>query len=124
MADLEYKRTALRKADRAVFLLVQEVIKTKRRDSDGHTLQKRTGNLLSNIKPIFKVVGGELYVDIKVMEYYQYLDEGTKRIKPWFLTEEILGHPKMSKVIKDLVGESTKNAYIELISQINNETSE
>jgi hypothetical protein len=122
MNELEYSRKDLRKADREVFKLVQEVIKTKRRDSDGHTLQKRTGNLLSNIKSVFKVKGGELYVDIKVMKYYQYLDEGTKRIEPWFLTEEILGHPKMSKIIKELVGEATKRAYIELISDINKQT--
>lgn len=122
MNELEYSSKDLRKADREVFKLVQEVIKTKRRDSDGHTLQKRTGNLLSNIKSVFKVKGGELYVDIKVMKYYQYLDEGTKRIEPWFLTEEILGHPKMSKIIKELVGEATKRAYIELISDINKQT--
>lgn len=122
MKELEYSKADLRKADREVFLLVQEVIKTKRRDSDGKVLKKRTGNLLSNIKPVFKVKAGELYVDIKVMEYYQYLDEGTKRIEPWFLTEEIMGDPKMSKIIKDLVGEATKRAYIELISEINKQT--
>jgi hypothetical protein len=122
MKELEYSKRDLRKADREVFLLVQEVIKTKRRDSDGKTLQKRTGNLLSNIKPIFKVVNGDLSVSIKVMEYYQYLDEGTKRIEPWFLTEEIMGHPKMTKIIKNLIGEATKRAYVELISDINKQT--
>ena len=122
MKELEYSKRDLRKADREVFLLVQEVIKTKRRDSDGKTLQKRTGNLLSNIKPIFKVVNGDLSVSIKVMEYYQYLDEGTSRIEPWFLTEEIMGHPKMTKIIKNLIGEATKRAYIELVSEINKQT--
>jgi len=122
MKELQYSKTDLRKADREVFLLVQEVIKTKRRDSDGKTLQKRTGNLLSNIKPVFKVVNGDLSVSIKVMEYYQYLDEGTNRIEPWFLTEEIMGHPKMTKIIKDLIGEATKRAYIEVVSEINKET--
>jgi hypothetical protein len=122
MKELEYSKRDLRKADREVFLLVQEVIKTKRRDSDGKTLQKRTGNLLSNIKPIFKVVNGDLSVSIKVMEYYQYLDEGTKRIEPWFLTEEIMSHPKMTKIIKNLIGEATKRAYVELISDINKQT--
>lgn len=122
MKELEYSKRDLRKADREVFLLVQEVIKTKRRDSDGKTLKKRTGNLLSNIKPIFKVVNGDLSVSIKVMEYYQYLDEGTRRIEPWFLTEEIMGHPKMTKIIKDLIGEATKRAYVELISDINKQT--
>ena len=122
MKELEYSKRDLRKADREVFLLVQEVIKTKRRDSDGKTLQKRTGNLLSNIKPIFKVVNGDLSVSIKVMEYYQYLDEGTSRIEPWFLTEEIMGHPKMTKIIKNLIGEATKRAYIEVISEINKQT--
>jgi hypothetical protein len=122
MKELEYSKRDLRKADREVFLLVQEVIKTKRRDSDGKTLQKRTGNLLSNIKPVFKVVNGDLSVSIKVMEYYQYLDEGTSRIEPWFLTEEIMGHPKMTKIIKNLIGEATKRAYIELVSEINKQT--
>jgi hypothetical protein len=122
MKELKYTNRDLRKADREVFKLVQDVIKTKRRDGDGKVLQKRTGNLLSNIKPVFKVKGGELYVDIKVMEYYQYLDEGTKRIQPWFLTEEIMGDPKMGKIIKDLIGEATKRAYVELISDINKQT--
>jgi hypothetical protein len=122
MKELEYSRRDLRKADREVFLLVQEVIKTKRRDSDGKILKKRTGNLLSNIKPIFKVVNGDLSVSIKVMEYYQYLDEGTKRIEPWFLTEEIMEHPKMTKIIKELVGEAVKRAYVEVISDINKQT--
>ena len=118
-SKLKYNKRDLTAANRSAVKLIQDIIKTKRRGSDGHTIQKRTGDLLRNIKPIFKLVNEELYIDISVMEYYKYLDEGTKRIKPWFLTEEIMSDDRMLGIINKLVADAAKAVIIDVVSDIN-----
>jgi hypothetical protein len=117
-SKLKYNKRDLTAANRSAVKLIQDIIKTKRR-SDGHTIQKRTGDLLRNIKPVFKLVNEELYIDISVMEYYKYLDEGTKRIKPWFLTEEIMSDDRMLGIINKLVADAAKAVIIDVVSDIN-----
>jgi hypothetical protein len=128
---LEYKGTDLRTADKAIKKLLQKIIETKRGGTtkDGNkassrTLNKKSGKLYKNIKPIIKVVDDELLIDIKVMEYYQYLDEGTERIKyPWFLTGELIEKAEFLDIIDELYAKGIKNSLIKTLSEITKDNS-
>lgn len=111
-------RKELDKANKEVFLLVQKIIDTKRRSKDGHKLKRRTGNLRSQIRPFFVYEKGKLSASIEVMEYYQWLDQGTARIAPWFLSEELFDDPKFVAIIRDLLQSSFKVAVIDMVSNI------
>lgn len=95
---IKYPSSAIRKCDREIKKLLQDIISTK---SGGTTkkgnkararrLKSNTGDLLNKIKPIIIVKNNEIHIDIQVMNYYQYLDVGTEKIKyPWFLTDELI----------------------------------
>lgn len=123
MSDLKkgqipWDKKQLNRANREAVKIIQRIIKTKSRSSDGKRIQKRTGNLLRNIKPIFKVKNNQLVIDVEVMEYYQYLDEGTRRIKPWFLTEEIMEDEEFLEIIEDLATDSLEGAIVDAVSKI------
>lgn len=123
MADLgrgqiPWDKKKLRRANREAVKIIRRIIKTKKRPSDGKRIQKRTGDLLSNIKPLFKISNKQLVIDVEVMEYYQYLDEGTRRIKPWFLTEEIMEDEEFLEIIEDLAVDGLEGAVVDALSNI------
>jgi len=114
---MRFKNSEIRKANSKIKRILVSIIDSKRRSSDGHTIRKRTGNLRRNIKPLIEVDSGELVVDIQVMEYYQYLDVGTRRIQPWFLTEELFENEDFQKVLQDLVGDAIESSIIDVVSK-------
>lgn len=95
---IKYPPSAIRKCDREIKDLLTDIISTKTggttvkgQKGPSRKLRSNTGKLLDSIKPIIKVKGGELFIDIEVVKYYQYLDTGSINIKyPWFLTEELI----------------------------------
>lgn len=114
---MKIKSSAIRRANKDIKRILVKIIDTKRRSSDGHTIQKRTGNLRKNIKPLIDIEGSELVVDIQVMEYYQYLDEGTRRIKPWFLTEELFDNEEFQTILQNLVAEGIEGSIVDVVSK-------
>ena len=116
---LDISNRDLNEANRKVYHIIQKVIDTKRRSSDGKRLKRRTGNLRSEIKPFFKLEDKKLVVDVEVMEYYQYLDEGTRRIYPWFLSEEIMDNEEMIELIQNLLKKGVEGAVLGMVSKIN-----
>jgi len=98
MKKIKYPPSAIRKCDREIKALLQKIIDTKKggttiegQKGPARILNKNTGDLRKNIKPIIIVRNNELLIDIEVMSYYQYLDKGTNKIKnPWFLTDELI----------------------------------
>lgn len=107
---IKYPSSAIRRCDKELKQLLQKVIDTKRGGTtvNGNkgaerTLNRNSGDLRNLIKPVIKVKGGELLIDIDVVKYYQYLDTGTDRIKnPWFLTEEFTSHVDFIAAISEL----------------------
>lgn len=114
---LRYTKKALQRANRQVYGLVKRTILTKKRKSDGKILNVISGDLSTKIKPFFIVKKGELLINIDVMKYYQYLDKGTDRIKPWFLSEEIMESEYMKRIIEDLTSEALNQATIDILSK-------
>ena len=109
---------SINKANRKLYALIQRVILTKRRESDGKVLKVRTGRLKRNIRPLLSIDNdNNLIVDMEVMEYYQYLDEGTRRIKPWFLSEEIMDSEEFEEIVEDLYFEGFQDAIFDAVSK-------
>lgn len=119
MARIKYSKASLQRANRKLYGLVRRTILTKKRKYDGKILQVRTGNLSKKIKPIIKVENKRLVIDLEVMEYYKYLDLGTERIEPWFLSEEITESEYMKEIIEELTNDALSDATTSMISRIN-----
>jgi hypothetical protein len=110
MSKIKYPPSAIKRCDKEIKDLLRKIIDTKKggttkdgRKAPSRKLKRDTGDLRRNIKPIIKVRRGELVIDIEVVEYYQYLDKGTDKIKhPWFLTDELTKHATFLESIKTL----------------------
>lgn len=111
-------KKGMKKANKDIFKLVQKVLKKTPRPSDGKRITRRSGNLFSQIRPILKLQNKTLIIDIEVMEYYLYLDEGTKHIDPWLFTAEILESQEMMRIIEDLTLEGLEEVTIEALNNI------
>ena len=107
---IKYPPNAIKKCDEELKLLMQLVIQSKMGGTteDGvkgpeRKLNSISGNLLHNINPVIKVVDDKLTIDIEVVEYYQWLDTGSSKIKnPWFLTDEFIKNIKVVESIERL----------------------
>jgi len=112
MSKMKYPPSAIRKCDKEIKALLQRIIQTKK---GGTTIKGNKGparklnlsdpsGLLDSVKPTIKVKNGELFIDIEVIKYYQYLDIGSPKIKnPWFLTDELTSNVEFLDSIGRLV---------------------
>jgi hypothetical protein len=124
--ELKYKSADLRKLEKEIVKRVKELVFSTRRNTakknNKYVIEKQTGDLERSItgnknfiKPDKK---GNLSIDLKVMEYYVFLDEGTSKMKGWFLTEAIFEDDEVRKAIKDLQVKTTKRAILNVLSDI------
>lgn len=90
-----------------------KVIDTKKGGKSNRTIKKRTGKLRNSLKPILSVKGDGFELSIEAMDYYKFLDTGSKNIKPWFLTKELTG----SKEFKDIIEKCYQNALRNTINK-------
>lgn len=111
-----------RKAEKKLVLLIEKILKTHQRSKPTYkgvrTITKDTGNLFRNIKPHFILSGNTLNVDIQMMEYYKWLDAGTKDIDPWFFTEELMDSSELLQIMDELVYDGVENKILDMISDI------
>jgi hypothetical protein len=124
--ELKYKAADLRKLEKEIVKRVKELVFSTRRNTakknGKYVIEKQTGDLERSItgnknfiKPDKK---GNLSIDLKVMEYYVFLDEGTSKMKGWFLTEAIFEDDEVRKAIKELQQKTTKRAILNVLSDI------
>lgn len=91
----------LDKLNKDVEKLIFNIIKTKRGGNKNRPARKITGKLLKT-KPIIKFDGKEISIDLDAVEYYQYLDEGTRKItKPFFYTKELIDSKEFYELLND-----------------------
>lgn len=94
---------AIDKLNKAVTQEILNIIKTKRGGKRNKPAEKRTGKLRQT-KALLTFDGKNVEFDLDVIEYYQYLDQGTRRIKKaWFYTDEIINSPKIQKLISEFL---------------------
>ena len=103
--------------------LIRKILETHKRSKKTylgkHTLTKQSGDLFRNIKPNFKLSGGKMIMEVQMMEYYKYLDEGTEHIKPWFFSEEIMNSNDIIKITEDIVELTVEETLFNMVSKFN-----
>jgi hypothetical protein len=122
MSKLKIKSKEISNAKRELQKLIENILKTHERSkptTEGKkTLTKRSGNLFNQIKPSFSLSGDKVVMEVQMMEYYKYLDEGTKHIEPWFFSEEIMDSSKLEDITEKLVIGSIEETLTDMISNI------
>jgi signal peptidase I len=124
---IKYTPAALKRADKKLKALLLKIVETKKggttnkgQKSPSRTLKEDTGDLKRSIKnagDIITVKDGKLFIQIKVVEYFQYLDQGSKRIKtPWFITDEFTNSSKFYEAIEELIQAGIEEEITEIIS--------
>lgn len=105
--------------------LIQKVLRKTRRTQatvEGkHTLTKRSGDLfgtLQNIQPEFKLDGDKLVMEVSMMEYYKYLDEGTSKMPGWFFSEEIMDSKELENLAEALLYSMVDRQILDMASVI------
>lgn len=123
---IKYSQKAINKCNNEIKALMLKIIETKiggttkkGKSGPARVLNSSSGDLKRNIKPVIEVKGDELFINIEMVEYYQYLDEGTKRIKkPWFLTDELMNQSEFLDSIAELTRSGIEETIIEVFSKL------
>jgi hypothetical protein len=57
-----------------------------------------------------------------MVEWFFYLDEGTKHIEGWFLQEAVFEDGQIRKILKDLITGVGKRAVLEFVKDLKDKT--
>jgi hypothetical protein len=112
-----------RKARDKMINLIRKILKEHPRDTPkkdgGRTITKRTGNLFKEIKPTIKITDKKLIMEVRMMDYYQWLDAGTSKMDGWFFSEEIMDSKELIDITEELMADSLEERLLDMISDIN-----
>jgi len=64
-----------------------------------------TGTMIRSITSDIKVVNEEVEITLGAVYYYKFLDDGTRYIKAYNITEDVMDTKKFKDIIMDLVGD-------------------
>lgn len=62
-----------------------------------------TGTMIRSITSDIKVVNGEVEITLGAVYYYKFLDDGTRYIKAYNITEDVINTKKFKDIIMSLV---------------------
>jgi hypothetical protein len=104
--------------------LIRKILKehprdTPKKDGSGYKITKRTGNLFGEIKPTIKITEKKLVMEVRMMDYYQWLDSGTSKMDGWFFSEEIMSSKELRDITEELMAESIEGRLLDMVSEIN-----
>lgn len=63
----------------------------------------KTGTLVRSITSDIKVVNGEVDITLGAVYYYKFLDDGTKHIKSYNITKDIMNTKRFQDIIMSLI---------------------
>lgn len=105
---------SLKKLNNKLTDAIIKIIETKKGGKRNKPAKKRSGKLLKS-KAIVDFDGKEFTFDLEAVDYFKYLDEGTKYIRnPYLYIESIIN----SKEVQDLLNEFLIEHYKESIDKI------
>lgn len=115
----------LRRLEREVLKRVVEIVfgtprpSGKQKVLGGLKITSDTGKLkdtlLANRNFITQNSRGGLEIDIKVTDYFQYLDDSRRDELNWYLSEEVFKDKKINDILDDILSKTVINATIEFI---------
>lgn len=88
---------AIRKANVDFKKLVRDEIRKKK--------LIKTGTMIRSITSDIKVVAGEVKIELGAVYYYKFLDDGTRYIKAYNITNDVMETKKFQDIIMDLIGD-------------------
>ena len=122
MAKVKLKSSQISKAKGQLKKLIEDILKTHKRSKKTYkgvnTLTKGTGNLFQQVQPEFSIKDGKIVMQVYMMDYYKYLDEGTKTIEPWFFSEAIMDSAEISKITENLVLGTVEGQILDMFSKL------
>lgn len=124
--NVEYNRSDIRRVERQMIKRVKEIVFSTRRDTPKrngkYVIERRTGDLDASIRRNTNFIEtdkkGNITINLKVMNYFIYLDEGTSKMDGWYLTEAIFDDREIRKLFKDLQEKTFRKAILEITSDI------
>ena len=63
----------------------------------------KTGDLYKSIDAKFKLDGDEVVIDIDVIYYYVFLDDGTRHIQAFNITEDVTNSSEFDALMEDMM---------------------
>lgn len=117
-------RIKKRAARDKIIHLIRKILKeterdTPKKDGSGRRITKRTGNLFKEVKPeITTTSNGNVVIEVKMMNYYQWLDAGTSKMDGWFFSEEIMDSKELEQISEDLLFDLVEGKILDMISDI------
>lgn len=94
----------------------------RRKVEGGHYIEDDSGDLRRSIRRNRNFIkvdkNGKIVIDIKVMEYYKYLDDERRSELNWYLSEAIFEDKNIREKIRELQAESGKRTMIKVLKNI------
>jgi hypothetical protein len=119
---LKLKQKNISDAKKKLKELILKVLKTHPRSTPTRegkrTITERSGNLFKEIYPDFKIEKDKLVMEVKMMEYFEWLDGGTSKMDGWFFSEEIMDSKELEQISEDLLFDLVEGKILDMISDI------
>jgi gas vesicle protein len=121
--ELKLTRKEIKEIQDTILKRVEAIVFSTNRSTakkDGtRQIKDRSGDLRNSIKgnkDFIKVRSNKITIDIETMSYYLFLDEGTKHMNGWFLTEAIFEDKIIREKIKEVTTAASKRATLNMLS--------
>lgn len=79
----------------------------------------KTGDLVRSIDAEFKESKGKITISIGAIFYYTYLDDGTKYIKSFDITKDVLDSKGFKDLLEEVLEDVTKVQIDEILLKLN-----
>lgn len=115
MTVFEYiDKKAVTDANKKIKRILLDIINTKKGGKGVKVARNLSGRLRNEIDTILIVSKTGIKLNINAVEYYQYLDAGTKRInKPFFYTRELTENREFKNIVSNLILDATTKMILE-----------
>lgn len=125
MDTLELDTKARRELQRFILDEVEAVIfstrRPKKKIKGGNYIEDDTGALRKSIKANRNFITvdkkGNISIDIKVVDYFKYLDDERRRELNWYLSEAIFESQVIRDKVRELQAQSSKRTILKMIKK-------
>jgi hypothetical protein len=123
---LKIPKRDIKDAESKILKRIEKIVFDTRRQSakkkGGYKIEDGTGALRRRIKSntnFIKEVNGGFSIDVKMVQHYFFLDEGTQKMEGWFLSEAIFEDKEIRDIIRDLSFKAVLNFVSDSVDDIN-----
>ena len=63
----------------------------------------KTGDLIRSIDPVFHLSNNKITIKLGAIHYFKYLDDGTRYIKSYNITKDVMNTQEFLDIIEDII---------------------